>query len=66
MNVRRADKCICDVWKDGDDGDIKCDGGGDGDDDDGDYQKKESLTSSFSSFPLSSLILYMEFQKYFR
>ena len=61
MNVRRADKCICDVWKDGDDGDINGDGGGDGD-----YQKKESLTSSFSSFPLSSLILYMEFQKYFR
>ena len=59
MNVRRADECICDVWKDGDDGDINGDGGGD-------YQKKESLTSSFSSFPLSSLILYMEFQKYFR
>ena len=63
MIVGREDECICDVWKDGDDGDIKCDGDGDGD---GDYQKKESLTSSFSSFPLSSLILYMEFQKYFR
>ena len=65
MIVRREDECICDVWKDGDDGDINGDGGGGGDGD-GDYQKKESLTSSFSSFPLSSLILYMEFQKYFR